>query len=45
MIIFGGYEEDSEEFARYVYKLDLDTMRWFRVHTNGNECSSFLLVI
>lgn len=35
MIIFGGYEEDSDAFARSVYYLDLDKMHWTYVHILG----------
>ncbi|KAJ8963935.1 hypothetical protein NQ314_005266 [Rhamnusium bicolor] len=33
MFIFGGYEEDSDAYARSVYSLDLDKMHWSYIHT------------
>ncbi|CAG9823052.1 unnamed protein product [Phaedon cochleariae] len=37
MIISGGYEEDSDAFARSVYLLNLDTMHWTYIHITGAE--------
>ncbi|XP_018564795.1 kelch domain-containing protein 3-like isoform X2 [Anoplophora glabripennis] len=39
MFIFGGYEEESDAFARSVYCLNLDKMTWSIVHTSGMEPS------
>lgn len=37
MFIFGGYEEDSQEFAKSVYCLDFNTMHWSYVYSNGKN--------
>lgn len=43
MFIFGGYEEESDAFARSVYCLNLDKMTWSIVHTSGERHGLFLL--
>nr|XP_023015220.1 kelch domain-containing protein 3-like [Leptinotarsa decemlineata] len=37
MIIFGGYEEDSDSFAGSVYSLDLEKMHWSYMQIDGPE--------
>lgn len=35
MYIFGGFEDESDSFAKGVYMLNLDKMRWQYIHTIG----------
>ncbi|VEN50923.1 unnamed protein product [Callosobruchus maculatus] len=39
MIVFGGYEEETDAFGRSIYYLNLDTMHWTYVNISGEEPS------
>lgn len=37
MYIFGGFQEDIEQFTRDVYCLNLETMKWDYIQTSGTK--------